>query len=133
MLLLALAIFLIPNKTISVFAPTAEAKEVLPKVWDRETIDQLISEKASKYQVSESLMRHIVLKESTYNIRNVGDVNYVCKSTGKVSPSYGLVQINLCWHNITTEQAFDPEFAIEFLAENLSKGRCKRLWSTCPL
>lgn len=38
--------------------------------------------------------------------------------------SHGLAQINLTIHSdITYEQATDPDYAIEFLARNLSEGR----------
>jgi soluble lytic murein transglycosylase-like protein len=84
------------------------------------TINELITEKANKYGVSEEVMHAVIKCESTYNKNAIGDQGN----------SYGLVQIHLpSWKNITKEQALDPEFAISFLAEKLSEGK-GNLW-TC--
>ena len=49
---------------------------------------------------------------------------------GDREQSYGLVQIHLPAHpHISKEQAKDPEFAIEFLAKNVAKGK-QGMW-TC--
>jgi hypothetical protein len=49
---------------------------------------------------------------------------------GDYEQSYGLVQIHLPAHpHITKEQATDPEFAIDFLARNVAKGKAN-MW-TC--
>lgn len=103
-----------------------------------QTIDQLIEANSVKYDVSADLMHHIVKYESTYNPTAEGDVKYVCTAKksplyNQTAPSYGLVQINTCWHpDVSYAQATDPAFALEFLAKNLSEGKCY-LWSTCPL
>ena len=78
-------------------------------------------------------MHYIIKNESSYNPLAKGDVGYYCKRTQQIAPSFGLVQINSCWHpNVSYEQATDPEFAIDFLARNLADKKCY-LWSTCPL
>ena len=78
------------------------------------TIEQLIDDKATEYQVSADLMRKIIHCESSGNPNAVGDGGY----------SHGLVQIHLPSHPYVSEgQALNPEFAINFLAENLSKGK----------
>lgn len=65
-------------------------------------------------------MRTVIKCESNFNPNAVGDSGY----------SRGLVQIHSrYWPEITDEMAFDPEFAITFLAEKLSEGK-GRLW-TC--
>lgn len=82
---------------------------------------QLIAEKADEYNVSEKLMVDIIQCESSFksNAENIT----------KREESYGLVQINLMAHpNITEEQAKNKEFAVDFLAKNLSKGKGK-MWS----
>lgn len=130
--------------TMEYNAPIVEASEIVQniatttaptipveRIWRREDIDELIDTKALEYGVSAPLMRHIVGGESTYNRYAKGDRDYVCKKTGQVSPSYGLAQINLCFHTVTREEAESPEFAVDFLAQNIKAGRC-RLWSTCP-
>lgn len=84
------------------------------------TLSQLITFYASKYNVDENIMRKVVSCESSYRPLAVGD-------SGK---SFGLVQIHLPSHPyVTREQAFDPDFALDFLAKNLAKNKGK-MW-TC--
>lgn len=53
----------------------------------------------------------------------------VINKKGKRERSFGLSQIHLTAHpDITQEQATDPDFALKFMAENLSKGKGK-MWS----
>lgn len=96
-----------------------------------ETIQDKIERYAKIYSVSPDLMRHIISRESRYKVDAVGDTNYTCPRTGKIAPSRGLVQINECWWPEEVKQAYNPDFAIEFLAKKLSEGKCN-LWSTCP-
>lgn len=85
------------------------------------TTDALIDFDASYYGVSAPLMRGIVKRESNFDQYAVGDHG----------TSIGLVQIHLPAHtNISRAEAESPVFAINFLAEQLSKGNCK-IWSTC--
>lgn len=73
-----------------------------------------------EYGVSSELMRKIIHCESSFNPLAVGDNGY----------SFGLVQIHLPSHpQVTREQALDPEFAVTFLADKLSKNQ-GYLW-TC--
>lgn len=84
------------------------------------SINDLITIYAKKYGVSEKVIHRVISCESSYKPTAVGD-------GGK---SHGLVQIHLPSHPyVTKAQAQDPEFAINFLAENLSKKK-GRLW-TC--
>ena len=96
-----------------------------------ETIDDKIVRYADKYGVSSKLMHHIISKESGYDPNIVGDKTYVCQETGKIAPSRGLVQINECYWPEEYKYATDPDFAIDFLAKQLSLGNC-HFWSTCP-
>ena len=48
---------------------------------------------------------------------------------GDREQSWGLVQIHIPVHDVTIEQAIDPEFAIDFMAKNMSEGRTS--WWTC--
>lgn len=97
----------------------------------KEDIDALIEEKAKEYGVSSWTMKHIVRNESTYNTEALGDRGYICPRTGQIAPSRGLVQINKCYWPDEYKLAYDPEFAVTFLAIQLKKGRC-HYWSTCP-
>ena len=88
------------------------------------TTFQLINEYSLKYGVSASVIRKVIACESGYNPRAVGDH----------SKSFGLVQIHLPSHpSVSKDQALDPEFSVDFLAEKLSKGKgsmwtCFRKW-----
>ena len=80
----------------------------------------LIDEYSIKYGVSASLMAKIIKCESGGNPNAVGDGGQ----------SFGLVQIHRPSHpNISKAQALNPEFAISFLAKNLSLGK-GNMW-TC--
>lgn len=97
-------------------AVTIQQVPISPQV---KTIDELIEEKAKLYQVSSMVMHAVIKCESTYNPNAVGDGGH----------SRGLVQIYDDFHpTITHEQAFDPEFAVTFLAKNLAQGN-GHLWS----
>lgn len=81
---------------------------------------QLITFYSQKYDVNEKLIRKVIRCESRYKTDAVGD-------GGK---SYGLVQIHLPSHPyVSKEQAFDPDFALDFLAKNVAEGKGK-MW-TC--
>ena|SRR3990167_1506164 len=95
----------------------AEGVDIIP---DPPTIQQLITLYALKYNVNESIIRKVVSCESNYKENAVGD-------KGK---SFGLVQIHLPSHPyVSKEQAFDPDFSLDFLAKNIAKGKGK-MW-TC--
>ena len=89
------------------------------------TVDELITQYASVYEVSEHNMHLIINCESQYypEIQSK-HIN----SKGEREQSFGLVQIHLPAENrwqgeiITEEQSKDPEFAIRFLAHEMSIG-----------
>jgi hypothetical protein len=85
--------------------------------------DILIPFYANLYGVSTDTMDYIVSHESGYGEYQVGDHG----------TSLGLVQIHLPAHpNITAQEAYNPFYALNFLALSLRQGRCS-MWSTCPL
>ena len=91
-----------------------------PPRTDKQAILEYISFYAEKHAVSEITMQRVIACESGYKHTAIGDGGN----------SYGLVQIHLPSHpTITKEQATNPLFAVEFLAENLADGKGK-LW-TC--
>lgn len=120
------------HKVEAQIAPVA--KEI-PKN-DPEYINALIVRYSSILGVSEALMRDIIKGESGFNPTKVGDKTYICTNPrtvpGQISPSYGLVQINIaCYHpHVTKEQALDPEFSVRFLAQGLADGHCS-WWTVC--
>lgn len=120
--MILLALLLVPT-TISY-----TAAEVQPeshkwgenKEEDRKLIDGLIVRYSEEYGVSEAIMHKVVRCESNYSVFALGD-------SGQ---SKGLVQIHgPSWPQITEEEAYNPEFALDFLAHKLSQGQ-GGLW-TC--
>lgn len=78
------------------------------------TLDEKIEAVAKKYEVNAALMRAVIKCESSFRHDAIGDNG----------TSFGLVQIHRPSHpTITKEQAFDVDFALEFLASNLAKGK----------
>ena len=72
-----------------------------------------------EYGVEGKLLTRVIRCESQGNPKAIGDHG----------TSYGLVQIHMPAHpEITKEQAFDPEFAVDYLAKEISYGNGK-IWS----
>lgn len=110
-----------------VFYQVAHAEEVKPKTvlidvhieWTKERIIKEIETKATKYGVSAEVMKTVIYCESRYNKDALGD-------GGK---SRGLSQIHSYYHpDVLDSEAYDPAFAIDFLASHLAEGR-GYLWS----
>ncbi len=79
--------------------------------------------------MSEGVITYIVKNESNFNPRAVGDTHLTCPMTGEKMKSKGLVQISDCWWPEVGDKAYDPDFALRFLAEKLSEGK-GNLWTT---
>lgn len=94
----------------------------LPKV-ERNEITRIIERKAFSYGLNPILMAEIIQCESSFNpnAKNITSREF----------SVGLSQINLLVHDVTIEQASDPEFAVDFLAKNLKAGKGDNMWVTC--
>lgn len=76
---------------------------------------------AVEYDVPYETLDNLVTSESEWNPR-------VVSPTG----DYGLAAINLRWNpEITKEQAFDPEFALRFVAKVLQDGREAQMYTVC--
>lgn len=112
---------------ISVKAQIVEAP--IPKV---KSVDEIITEEAKKYQVSESLMRSIIQCES--NGSTTIQSNFY--RNGIREESWGIAQWNIPAKNtkldgsiMTKDDALDPEIAISTMAWYLSQGKAN-LW-TC--
>lgn len=108
---------------MSTYAPTialAETKVASTALVSSLTIKQRITYYSKLQGVSSVVVDSVIRCESNYNPNAVGDHGY----------SYGLVQIHLPSHlDITKAQAFDPDFAINYLASQIKQGNGK-LW-TC--
>lgn len=105
----------------------AEAQVIEPRVvliesridWTEERIKSEIDTVAEEYGVSAEVMKTVVRCESGYKTTALGDG----------TKSRGLVQIHSDFHDVTDEEAYDPKFALRFLAEKLKEGKGD-LW-TC--
>jgi len=98
----------------------AEAKEIVPvPIPEERTVPELIKFYSSKYNVDEEVVTNVIKCES----------NFLEDAIGDYGTSYGLSQIHLPAHpDITKEQALDKEFAIEFMAKEMSQGN-SWMWS----
>jgi hypothetical protein len=101
----------------------------------KDNIVKLINKYADQYGVSRTLMYNIIECETahTFDPNIQSGLKYKFSDSrrgiiiGQQEKSWGLAQIHLPDHpQVTIEQAKDPEFAIKFMAENLSEGR--HLW-----
>lgn len=84
----------------------------------------LIEKYAQIWSISPDLMNSLVKCESSYN-------RYAVNDTPGVELSVGLSQINLIAHDVTREQAEDPDFALNFMAKHIASGDAPRMWYTC--
>lgn len=99
---------------------------------------ELVQVKAAEYNVSPVLMEKIITCESGWDTTVQSKHVYTTDrpkegvKKGQRELSFGLSQIHLPAHrDITKAQATDPEFAIDFLAKNVAKGKGS-MWSCFP-
>ena len=119
-LAVAMLFSIVTSSVVAAPAPVVQEEAVIAVPPKPLTISEKIDAAAKKYGVQSTLMRSVIKCESSYNPKAVGDGG----------TSFGLAQINLPSHpTITKEQAFDEDFAIDFLASNLAKGK-GNMW-TC--
>lgn len=101
--------------TILVPLARAEAPDAIPRV----PIEEYASYIAQKYALDERLFKKVIWCESRWEPSAIGDSGH----------SIGLVQIHLPSHpDITRIQALDSYFAMDFMAQEWTKGNAKK-WS----
>jgi hypothetical protein len=133
--MLSLIVLASTPSTIEYVAPDDNITPVIEVVTTTD-IPSLIEIYAVKHGVSKDVMEWVVSCESN-NIVDVQSKHRYKKDNpkwgvkaGDQELSFGLAQIHLpSWNGITHEQAIDPHFALNFLAEKLSEGK-GNLW-TC--
>ncbi len=115
---------------VEIAAPLPEPEPVIFATSTRESSAKaLIATYAEKYKVLPNTMYKVVSCE-TGGTFDPGIQSLARRKDGTQEDSWGLAQIHLPDHpDVTKEQATDPDFAIEFLAKNISEGR-PYLW-TC--
>lgn len=109
------------------------ADEPLP---EPPTIQELVTQYSQEYNVSPKIMMAVIKCENTeldpelQSRMKYKKNNRWGKPAGSFEQSYGLVQIHLPDNpSVSLEEATDPEFSIEFLAQKLKAGR-GNMW-TC--
>lgn len=99
---------------------------VKPITYTKSELIQKVYNYAEDYNVSPKLMVSIINCENT-DWDTTLQSRFVKK--GVQEKSYGLAQINLPAHpDIALEQATDPDFALDFMASNIAKGKAN-MWS----
>lgn len=116
--LVAVSLFLVGS--------TVEAQTVIIK----DDVHTKIEYYSRLYNVPEGLVDYVVRNESRYNPLALGDTHIICPKTGKTMRSRGLSQISDCYNDVDDKDAYNPDFALEFLAKGLANGQCSR-WTTC--
>mgnify|MGYP001575504153 CR=1 FL=1 len=107
--------------------PQVEVKQTLNNelgtAYSEQQIKNLVDEYAIKYGVDGNKMMEVIKCESMY--KNVQSNHYY---KGVREDSWGIAQIHLPSHpNVSKQQALDPLFSINFMAEKFSRGWFK--WS----
>lgn len=121
-----------PTPPKPVYASQTIEKPVVVEVvkeWTKEDTMRVIDLKAWQYDVDATLLKRIIECESGGDMASTTIQSRHYKD-GIREQSFGLVQIHLPSNpDMTYEQAIDPNFSIDYLAKQLSKGR-GYLW-TC--
>ena len=118
-------LLIFPLLSVSLFTGKVDAEAPTEKMvekteWTVEEVKSMVDYYADKYSVSRNTMHKVVNCESSYNYKAVGD-------GGK---SFGLSQIHKPSHpSITYEESTNPDFALDFMASNISNGK-GNMW-TC--
>lgn len=133
--LFATATLVAPPVPSQSLIPVAHAEEIEISATSTLSIKGKISYYAEKYQVSSTTMDNIVRCESQYRPDIQSGHYYTFDrpklglKAGQREQSFGLVQIHLPAHpTISKAEATDPDFALTFLAKEISKGNA-RIWS----
>jgi len=123
----------------------AEAKEIESQSilieakvdWTEERIKEEVLKKADAHNVSfDQMWNTIKCENESLNPDLQSQLKYEFDDTrrgiyvGMQEKSYGIAQIHIPDHpHVSIEEAKDPEFAIEFMANAFSNG--KQVWWTC--
>jgi hypothetical protein len=103
-------------------------KETQPKVYTKDELIQKAYYYADLHKVSRETMVKVINCENRDWIPNLQ--SGIINKKGERERSFGLAQIHLpSWKNISYEQATNPDFSLNFMAEKLAEGK-GNLW-TC--
>lgn len=97
-----------------------------------ETVKEKIYRIAENHDISPTKLDMIVRLESHYIRTAEGDMDIICKRTGKPVRARGPVQITECFHpEVSDENAFDWEYSLNWAAEKIASKQCGKEWTTC--
>lgn len=121
-IVLALVMSINITATATALAPAPEVAPIKTE-WTQKEVRELTDYYADMYGVSSKTMHIIVNGESGYQFDQKGDFY-----NGQYN-SFGACQIHLPDHpNISKEQALNPEFCLDWMAQQVKAGRA-RLWT----
>jgi len=120
-LIVCVAVLAFPQSTT-----VAHAEDIPPLCnIGRECLEDMVDRYAEMYNVSADQMKAVITCESNWN----PTIQSLHTNSGGREQSFGLAQIHAPSHpDVTYEQATDPEFAINFMADAFSKGK-QGMWS----
>ena len=98
----------------------------IPKVLTKADLTQIVYQYGEQYHVDPHVMiKTINCEDTTWEPQKQSDI----VKDGERERSYGLAQINIPSNpDVTIEQAQDPNFAIEWMAKEMSDGHSNK-WS----
>lgn len=134
---LSLSLALVPLQITT--STIAQVEENIPKVGidlnsitsileRKSVVENLVRHYAEKYKVNPVVMMNILTCENNQFDPDLQSY-HPAKSFNGRELSFGLAQLHLPSHpEISIEQATDPDFSIEYMASEMSKGRASQ-WS----
>jgi hypothetical protein len=100
-----------------------------------ETVEQKISRVALEHNIASTTLFNLAMGESSLDPLKEGDMGVLCPiGVNKDKPirAKGLVQITDCYQpEITDEQAFNPDWALNWAADKIAKGEAWKTWTLC--
>lgn len=115
------SLFTILATTTAFFIPQTAFAATLPQPARLETVQEMATRIAADHHIPEATLTNLVSSESGWNPEAVGDNG--C--------SFGLTQINICAHkNVTKKQALDPNWNLEWAAQQIQDGT-EDIYTSC--
>lgn len=116
--------------------PQKEVKIRTEVNWTPERIKEEVWTAAARYNTFPEKMWNVILCENkdldidlqSYHLYSFSDPSRGIYM-GEREKSFGLAQIHLPDHDVSYEEATDPEFALDFMAKHFAEG--KAAWWTC--
>lgn len=116
---------------LSIFGTPVEAKTE-PPTPIIETIEQKIDRIAIEHGIATTTLFNLAMAESSLNPNAIGDMDSTClvgANKGLPVRAKGLMQITQCYNpDITDEQAFNPDWALNWGADIIARGDAWKTW-----